>query len=360
MKLTKLNKFNEYSLLNNSKATNMCKLIQANPSLIFDNRKMCKLYNLMYKNKLEVGKSGTILSRLFKKGLLLRTKTQLRNGYFYSLDNKRSLEELYDKHLLPYNLGNRKKLVSLIIKNKFEILSENVKLDAYLPTKSAFIDKYGVEYILSEKVMKFVSVNLGFLMCDGHIKKGLDQIHYFFNQRKDAESFKNDFLSIFDKERLSLKYRAYCFKVGICNKDLANLFNSLGVPAGNKVYKPFLIPNWIYNGNYNIKRLFLSTIYGNEGSKPQDNRWRIQFVLSKTKEHIPNLLEFLNQIRAMLNHFGIKTTHIQLRKQKRRAFSGRFYIKGKEDLTKFYKQIGFLYASEKQEVLEPLILNGNI
>ena len=40
------------------------------------------------------------------------------------------------------------------------------------------------------------------------------------------------------------------------------------------------------------------------------------------------------------------------------AFCGRFYIKGEENLIKFYNNIGFLYASEKQKVLESLILNG--
>ena len=151
---------------------------------------------------------------------------------------------------------------------------------------------------------------------------------------------------------------ACCFQVGICSKDLASLFNSLGVPAGNKIYQPFLIPDWICKGPSSTKSLFLSTIYVNQGSKPQNNKWRIQFVLSKTKEHVPNLLQFLNQIRGMLHHFGISTSHIQLREQKRRAFSGRFYINGKKNLLKFYHNMGFLYASEKQDVLKSLILDG--
>lgn len=170
--------------------------------------------------------------------------------------------------------------------------------------------------------------------------------------------FKSYFLSIFPKEKISIKFCSYCYVITVCHKNLAKFFNSLGVPTGNKVYNPFLVPEWIYNGPTNIKRIFLSTIYGNEGSKPQDNKWRIQFVLSKTKEYVPNLLQFLNQVRAMLSHFGISTTHIQLRKQRGRAFSGRFYIKGKENLIKFYNKIGFSYASEKQKVLEALILNG--
>jgi len=49
------------------------------------------------------------------------------------------------------------------------------------------------------------------------------------------------------------------------------------------------------------------------------------------------------------------TSHIQVRKQPGRQFYGRFYIKGKENLHKFYKQFEFSYASEKQEVFEDLM-----
>jgi len=148
--------------------------------------------------------------------------------------------------------------------------------------------------------------------------------------------------------------------ISLCGKGFATLLNYLGVPSGNKVFKPFLIPDWIYNGSEEIKRTFLSIIYGNEGSKPQDNRWRIQFVLSKNEKYVVNLLEFLNQARAMLAYFGITTSHIQLRKQKGRQFCGRFYIKGKNDLLKFYNKIWFAYASEKQEVLESLLKKDNL
>ncbi|MBI2660450.1 hypothetical protein HYX07_04775 [Candidatus Woesearchaeota archaeon] len=254
---------------------------------------------------------------------------------------------------------NREKIINLIVENKFEDLRINETINNHLPNNSNFINKYGLNYILEEKIGTFIGINIGFLMCDGHLNKDLSQVHYFFNQKEDAESFKSDFLSIFNQEKLLLNYAACCYRVGICSRDLAGFFNLLGVPEGNKVHKPFLIPTWIYNGSNLVKRAFLSTLYGNEGSKPQDNRWRIQFVLSKTKEHVPNLLEFLTQIRAMLNHFDISTSHIQLRKQKGRAFSGRFYIKGKENLTKFYNEIGFLYASEKQRALEQ-ILKGKV
>lgn len=341
-----------------SKAKRIYKLITSNPNSIFNLGKVCQMYNSKYNENINPYVVTTILSRLFNKGKILRTENQLSKGYLYSLSNKEGLDFLYDYYLLPYYFGNRKELINIITKNNFENLRVNGWLSTYLSKNSDFIKNYGLNYISSENVSAFIAMNIGFLMCDGHLKKDLQQVCYFFNQKRDAELFKKDFLSVFNKEKLSLVYRAYCYTVGICNRNLLLFFNYLGVPTGNKVYKPFLVPNWIYSGPTNIKRIFLSTIYGNEGSKPQDNRWRIQFVLSKTKEYVPNLLQFLNQIRTMLNHFGIGTSNIQLRKQKRRAFCGRFYIKGKENLVKFYNEIGFLYASEKQEILESLVLKG--
>ena len=324
-----------------SKAEKMCKLIEANPDLVFNLRKICQIYNSNSIDRIEHLRASTIISRLYKEGRLFRTKTQLRNGYLYTLNSKNLLDSAYDNYLLPYDFENREDIIKSLTKNNFDTLMVNERISSY-----------------TENYSGFLAMNIGFLMCDGHIKKNLQQINYFFNQKEDAELFKKYFLSVFNQEELSVAYHSSCFRVGICNKGLAMLFNSLGVPTGNKVYKPFLVPEWIYYGPDNIKRIFLSTIYGNEGSKPQDNKFRIQFVLSKTKDFVPNLLEFLNQVRSMLNHFGISTSNIQLRKQKGRAFCGRFYIKGKDNLIKFYNKIGFLYASEKQEVLESLVLKG--
>ncbi|MEK6869351.1 MAG: LAGLIDADG family homing endonuclease, partial [Nanoarchaeota archaeon] len=310
-----------------SKAEKMYKLIEVNPDLIFNLRKICQIYNYKTMDRIKPLRASTIISRLYQKGWLFRTKTQLKNGYLYTLNNKNLLDSAYDNYLLPYDFENREDIIKSLTKNNFGTLRVNERISSY-----------------TENYSDFLAMNVGFLMCDGHIKKNLQQINYFFNQKDDAELFTKYFLSVFSQEKLSLAYHSSCFRVGICNKSLASLFNSLGVPTGNKVYKPFLVPKWIYYGSDKIKSTFLSTIYGNEGSKPQNNKFRIQFVLSKNKDFVPNLLEFLNQVRSMLNHFGISTSHIQLRKQKRRAFCGRFYIKGKDNLVKFYNKIGFLYA----------------
>ena len=346
--------------LTNSKAKRVYDIFLANPDRVFDIREMIKTYKGLYQDKANNYTISTIITRLFAKNKLIRTPTQLNSGYFYSVANKRWLDKIYNDYLVPAELKDKDLIKKLILKNQFDKLRTDNKLDLNRLKYFDFIKKYGLSYFYEPKVMNFLAANVAFLMGDGHIRKDFEQVEYTFNQEKDAISFKSFFNSVFPNEYLSLKYSAYCFRVGLCSQGFSKLFNHLGVPTGKKVFQPFLVPDWIYYGSDEIKKAFLSMIYGNEGSKPQDNKWRIQFVLSKSKEHVFNLLEFLNQIRAMLAYLGISTSHVQLRKQKGREFHGRFYIKGKEDLLKFYNKVGFAYASEKQEVLEALLRKGKL
>jgi len=343
-----------------SEAERIKDLFMSNPNAIFDAHTLAGLYNRVYANNLSNIRVSTIMSRLCAKNKLIRTPTPLNLGYVYSVSNKRKLDEIHRNHLLPYDFDDNERILGLITKNKFEKLKNDARLDTIQIKDFDFIKKYGLDYFNDKKVLNFLVANVGFLMCDGHIPQNIQQVRYFFYLKKDALSFKKHFNSIFPNEYLKLKYQCYCFTLNLCSKPFATLFNHLGVPRGNKVFQPFLVPDWIYNGSNEVKRTFLSIVYGNEGSKPQDNSWRIQFVLSKNKEHVEDLLIFLNQIRTMLAHFDISTSHIQLRNQKGRQFCGRFYIKGKADLLKFYNQLSFAYASEKQEVLESLLKRDNL
>ncbi|MFH1276377.1 MAG: hypothetical protein ABIH82_04665 [Candidatus Woesearchaeota archaeon] len=307
-------------------------------------------------NQLNVKKKiiTIILYRLHNLHEISRTPVQLTNGFHYSYSNKNKLEELYYNYLLPYDFEDKNKLITEIKRKTFGRLKSNY--DLKIDNDSKFIKKYPKINFNEPKIQEFLSMITGFSMCDGHIETG--KVRFFFRRKSDSILFVNNFKKIFNREEFIIKkpnngesYVAELRK----SASASRLIQNLGTPKGNKVFQPFMIPNWIYYGPNEIKKKFLSTVIGNEGSAPSNNRWRIQFVLSKCKEHVPNLIEFLNQIRAMLYHFGITTSHIQLRKQQGRQFHGRFYIKGKENLHKFYNEFSFLYASEKQKVLEDLI-----
>jgi intein/homing endonuclease len=298
-----------------------------------------------------------ILRRLFKKGKLIRTKVQLSNGFIYSLENKDKLEQLYYRYLLPYDFAN-KELISLIENNNFEKLRNDISLNIDNLLGSKFLSKYEKNCLIEREIELFLAELVAFIMGDGHINNKKRKVFFFFRYLEDAEYFVSEFKSIFFNEHIKINKTIYCYQALITSSSLGNLLHDLGAPKGRKVLQSFSIPDWIYYGSDDVKKAFLSVIYGNEGSKPQDNKWRIQFVMSKNKENIEGLLIFLNQIRTMLNYFGISSSNIQVRSQKGRKFYGRFYIKGKENLHKFYNLLEFSYASEKQRFLEHLIIHG--
>jgi hypothetical protein len=239
----------------------------------------------------------------------------------------------------------------------FPNLPANNSLNTNLIKNNTFVRRYGLDYFKQEKTLRFLTKNVAFIFFDGHLKKSFHQTIYYFRYKNDAELFKKEFLSFFPKEKPSLNNSGFCYNITLCNKDFASLLNLLGVEEGNKTRKKSKIPNWIFYGENSLKKEFLSVAIGNEGSAPSNNRWRIQFVLSKNKDNLENLICFLNELRQMLYHFNITTSYIQLRKQNKgnRKYNGRFYIKGKENLLRFYKTLKFAYASEKQEILIDLL-----
>lgn len=274
-----------------------------------------------------------ILYKKYSQNKIFRSTTQTTQGYIYS-KSKSAINKEYNKFILPYDIKNSKRILNKLKQTKFDTQKKHNKKGEISSTETMLV---------------------AFVMGDGHIRLNKSEIQFYFKEKRDAQQFKKDLAQTYKKLKITIRKGDFCYYCSVCSKKLAIKLTNLGAPTGKKVSKEFLIPKHIMHGNTEIKRIFLSTSIGNEGSKPQDTRWRIQFVLSKEEQYIENLIDLLNQIREPLYQFTITTTHIQLRKQAKRNYCGRFYIKGIKNIHKFYNTFQFLYASEKQEVLESLI-----
>lgn len=94
----------------------------------------------------------------------------------------------------------------------------------------------------------------------------------------------------------------------ICNKKVAEMFVSLGAPIGKRVEQDIKIPDWILNGNKEIKSSFISGIYAAEGYTPRFQKngktlKAIGFNMSKRSFCDKDL--FINQYSKILNDLGI-------------------------------------------------------
>jgi len=333
-------------------------IFKTNPRLIYTSSSLTNELNKICPNHVREKIIATILTRLYCNGLIKRTKVQLTHGYHYSKENVIALDKAHRNYLLPLGLKSKSELLSLIELNRFPDIKSTVSLNIKLLESSPLASKYSLDIFKKESTHIFLAMLVSFIMCDGSIDRRVNRLHFFIRQKEDIQKFTSLFNHFFPMEDFIIRplMNGSCYSVPIARgSSFAKLLNILGAPSGNKVFQPFLVPEWIMNGSDSIKKEFLSILLGSEGSAPSHGRWRIQFVLSKSPDHIENLLLFLNPVRSMLYHFSITTSHIQLRNQKGRQYHGRFYIKGKENLHKFYKQFSLLYASEKQKILEELI-----
>jgi len=313
-------------------------IFKVNPEAVFSVGNLLKILNDA-SVKTEI--LTTILTRLYCKGIILRTRKQLTNGHLYSLSNIIEINKQYYNYILPYPITDKEKMILSMITEDFEQLNENNLLKPELKYCSSL----------------FLASLVGFSMTDGSLDDKLTKVSFFIRYKKDVDVFLNEFKQHFPHERFFVRDYQTHFGLELSKAShFSKKLSLLGAPKGNKVMQPFLVPEWVYNGPREVKRAFLSAVFGGEGSAPFKNRWRIQFVLSKSEEYLQNLLDFLNQIRSMLDYFGIKTTFIQVRKQKGRHFHGRFYVTGRENIHKFYNELTFSYASEKQEALNKLII----
>lgn len=159
------------------------------------------------------------------------------------------------------------------------------------------------------------------------------------------------------------------------DSSFCKLLYSLSLPKGNKVLQKIEIPNWIKNGDKDVKKAFLNTLFEGElqKHKVQYNVKRnkidicpITFSMNKVEEYKDNLFKFLNEIRNLLTEFDIKTTKLDkfkpevIRKDNKRTYSTRFYISiSAINTINFSKVIDYNFNKDKKEALLIAVREAN-
>lgn len=160
------------------------------------------------------------------------------------------------------------------------------------------------------------------------------------------------------------------------DSSFCKLLYSFGLPKGNKVLQKTEIPLWIKNGNKKIKKAFLNSLFEGElqTHKVQYNIKRnkidicpITFGMSKVKEHADNLIDFLNEIKILLNEFNIKSKPVEkpkpsnIRKDGLVTYSTRFYISiSALNTINFSKMIDYPFNIKKKKALLDAIEEAKI
>jgi intein/homing endonuclease len=136
----------------------------------------------------------------------------------------------------------------------------------------------------------------------------------------------------------------------ISNSKLVKALNEKGAPYGDKVSKPFKLPDWIKYGNEEIQSSFIKRLVDCDGSIGYDKntkRWEIRLTLHKLSEFENDGREFLENIRYMLKNFDIESTEVFVNrkyirpKDNKLVLSLTFKIFKKNSILNYNKFIGF-------------------
>ncbi|WP_461829188.1 RtcB family protein [Aquifex sp.] len=138
------------------------------------------------------------------------------------------------------------------------------------------------------------------------------------------------------------------------SKSLVSLLKTLGVPTGKKTESDFSVPNWIFKLPKWMKRLYLAGLFGAEMNKPQTsngfNFINLSFSINKKKEFVESGRKFLEDIKKLLEEFGVKIQKIE-EFPEGKSIRLRLSISMEEgNLLKFLENVGYEYSIKKSRL----------
>jgi len=200
---------------------------------------------------------------------------------------------------------------------------------------------------------------------DGHlqIKDWRGLVSFYSNDITQIEKLKEKFYHFFGiKGHIYIDNRIHKrYKLFFISKSLANFFENIGVPKGNKTNLAYGIPSWIFEGNSQVKAGYLMGFFTAEGyiystkSKDKAIRWRIGIEQYKNEMIKDSCKSYMEQLKAMLRDFEICSSPVRfcgqnIRKDGSKSVGARFDIE-KSSFRNFYKYIGFDHAEKQRKLI---------
>jgi len=203
---------------------------------------------------------------------------------------------------------------------------------------------------------------------DGHLqldnKRGV--ISFYSKKLNTIKNEDKRFFDLFEIKGHVYKNRRgfggrLTYGIFFTSKDIATYLAGKGVPAGNKTSTIFYVPNWILDGAEKIKKEYLKGIFTSEGSiyctkSKNKKRWRIEIEQYKNLRIKNYGKMYMEQIKNMLENFGIKCSPVRFGKKSKRSDNS-FTIATKIDIEKKYfkrfnAEIGFDDKKKNKKLLK--------
>lgn len=207
---------------------------------------------------------------------------------------------------------------------------------------------------------------------DGHlqIKEWRHLISFFSKEIEDIENMKLQFHELFQLQgrmyvdnRKKHKTKTKVYWLFFCSKPVALFLRNIGTPVGNKTNIPFSIPEWVLNGNQQLRGAYLRGLFDTEGTifcrdALINPRWQIGFKMAKNEVILDSGIAYLNQIRRLLADLQIRCSPVRksflnIRKDNSKSFELLFNIE-QTSFENFYKYVGFGHIKKREKLLSAL------
>mgnify|MGYP000107776495 FL=1 len=296
------------------------------------------------------------------------------NHSFFTDEGFKEVRHFNENTLIGIDVGSGRQIS---VQEKVKILDKEL----YASTVSEYydnIDKYTNDCLgwfgdIEINKVAILAGIIGYLLSDGSLFESNKRLYASFchSNEESAIQLQNDLEFIgFKRNKIHKQTRT-----GTYGKDTDNvskttqtgytyiysgtfplLLKALGVTVGRRTEQISSLPNFILNGHKEVKRSFLSGIFGGDGSKIYcTKRSRGDYLysigplsMSKIPEHVDTLVDIFKIISEMLSLFDVKTNPITV-------YNGKFgklevslpLSRSSENIIKFYNEIGFKYDTYK-------------
>jgi len=238
------------------------------------------------------------------------------------------------KKLLNLNKFDELEINASILEIKKRLCGKSIKLMLPIFASADLAELIG--HTLGDghisKAGRFVYVNTSTELIDRVIfltKTSLDRAGYYdYRKRKDGS--------------IGLYYPSA----------IGELLVICGGIKGKKVEQDFDIPEWIKQGDNEIKGAFIRALFDDEGTVSST---RIAINMAKLDYLAESLRKFFSSLIVLLNDLDVRPGRI-VRCARRRNKNGTvsigllFVICGFKELTSFYNNIGFIHSSKQEKL----------
>src|SRR3989344_620515 len=222
--------------------------------------------------------------------------------------------------------------------------SNLLAVESYYPS---IISKKQKRRILPKQLDSDLAFILGSLISEGYISKkkiefcNTDEQWIALFQQKWLKVFPDSTLHLFEKEPSSYGKKKYYRLESHCRYTIQFL-EAIGLTFVRSAYKT--VPDSILQSPREVARAFLSSYFEGDGSISHAPKM-IELSCCSVSEQLVKTLQLL------LLRFGIDAT----KRYDRYRGTYKLYLRGKRNIVRFYKSIGFL-STRKNRVLETVLL----